>query len=243
MPVVLAKNGWPAGNLILSAVPAEDRARLLPHLELLQLTAGRTLYRAAERITHLYFPLDSAIGKVGVDRLGRTAEYVLIGNEGLVGLNALLGDFQAAGHAIVQISGRSYRTRVAPVAEIFERSLCLRRAVLRYVSARVFQMSQTSLCNARHSSEQRLCRWLLQAFHRTGRSELRVTHELIGVALGLRREAVTLIALRLQARGLIRCGRGRIVLLERAALEAATCECYAAIRQDLEAMARDIARI
>src|SRR6185436_5863980 len=241
MPVVLPKHAWPAGNLLLSAIPAEDRDRLLPHLELVHLASGRMLYRAGERIKHFYFPLDSAIAKVGVDRYGGTAEYLLIGNEGLVGLSALLGNFHAAGHAIVQVSGRSYRASVAPIGAIFERSLSLRRALLRYVSSRVFQTSQTSLCNARHSAEQRLCRWLLQALARTGRSELRVTHELIGVAHGLRREAVTLVALRLQARGLIRCGRGRITLLERAALEAATCECYAALRQDLEAMARDIA--
>lgn len=243
MPVAVANNGWPAGNLLLSAVPKQDRDRLLPHLELVQLAGGQVLYRAAERITRLYFPLDSAIAKVGVDRRGATAEYVLIGKEGLVGLNALLGDFHAAGHAIVQIPGRSYRAGVAPLGEVFERSLLLRRAILRYVSSRVFQTSQSSLCNARHSTEQRLCRWLLQVLDRAGRPELRVTHELIGVALGLRREAVTMTALRLQARGVIRCGRGRIVVPERAALEAASCECYAALRADLQTMARDIAAL
>jgi CRP-like cAMP-binding protein len=243
MPAALAKNGWPAGNLVLSAVPAAERDALLPHLELVQLAAGRILYRATERITHLYFPIDSAVAKVGVDRRGATAEYVLLGKEGLVGLNALLGDFHASGHAIVQIPGRSYRAGVAPLGEVFERSLLLRRAILRYVSSRVFQTSQTSLCNARHSTEQRLCRWLLQAVDRAGRAELPVTHELIGVALGLRREAVTMTALRLQARGVIRCGRGRIAVPERARLEAASCECYVALRRDLETMARDIAAL
>ena len=243
MPVAVAKDGWPAGNLLLSAVPEQDRGRLLPHLELVQLAGGRILYHVAERLTHLYFPIDSAIAKVGVDRRGATAEYVLIGKEGLVGLNALLGDFHASGHAIVQIPGRSYRVDVAPLGEIFERSQLLRRAILRYVSSRVFQTSQSSLCNACHSTEQRLSRWLLQAVDRAGRAELHVTHELIGVALGLRREAVTMSALRLQARGVIRCGRGRIAVPERNRLEAASCECYAALRYDLESMARDIAAL
>jgi len=240
MPVVLAKDSWRVGNLLLSALPPEDRDRLFPHLELVQLAGGQVLYRSTERIAHFYFPVDSAVARVGVDRNGATAEHVLIGKEGLVGLNALLGDLHASADAIVQIPGRSYRAGVAALGDFFERSPQLRHTILRYVSTRVFQTSQCSLCNARHSVAQRLSRWLLQALDCAGRAELRVTHELIGVALGLRREAVTVTLLRLQARGLIRCGRGRIAVPERARLEAASCECYAAIRRELKTMALDI---
>ena len=86
MPAALAKNGWPAGNLVLSAVPAAERDALLPHLELVQLAGGQVLYRSTERIAHFYFPVDSAVARVGVDRNGATAEHVLIGKEGLLSL-------------------------------------------------------------------------------------------------------------------------------------------------------------
>jgi len=102
MPVVLAKDSWRVGNLLLSALPPEDRDRLFPHLELVQLAGGQVLYRSTERIAHFYFPVDSAVARVGVDRNGATAEHVLIGKEGLVGLNALLGDLHASADAIVQ---------------------------------------------------------------------------------------------------------------------------------------------
>jgi len=243
MPVPVAKKAWPGGNLLLSAVPAEERDSLLPHLELVALSSRQILYHAADRITHVHFPLDSAISKIGVDRRGGTAESVLLGNEGVVGLNALLGDSRAAGHAIVQIAGRSYRAGAAAVGDAFERNAVLRRVILRYVSSRAFQTLQTSLCNARHPVEQRLCRWLLQALDRSGRNELRVTHEQIGMALGMRREAVTMAAVRLQAGGAIRCSRGRIAVRERAVLEASSCECYAALRLDLESLAHDLSGI
>lgn len=214
---------------------------MLPLLELVPVTSGQVLYRLGERITHFYFPLDSAVAKVGVDRRGATAEYVMIGNEGLVGLNTLLGEALATGHAIVQISGRCYRAPTAPVIQMFERSVRLRRAVLRYVSSRVLQIQQVSLCNARHGVEERVCRWMLQALDRIGGGELLVTHAMIGTALGVRREAVTMATMRLQHRQAIRCRRGRIAVLDRGALEVCSCECYAALRRDLEALARDIA--
>ena len=243
MAVALAEKGWPRENLILAAVAPQDREFLYPHVELVHLRGGEVLHRAADLLTHIYFPLDSAVAKVGVDRRGATAEYVLLGKEGLVGMNALLGDRRAAGHAIVQVPGRSYRVAVPPLAEAFERSVILRRVILRYVSSRVFQTSQTSLCNVRHPIERRVCRWLLQALDRAGVSTLHITHELIGVALGVRREAVTHALLRLQERGAVRCSRGCVAVLERALLEHASCECYAALKLDLDLMARDIARL
>jgi CRP-like cAMP-binding protein len=242
MPLPAAKTVWPGGNLVLSAVPVEERDGLLPHLKLVALRGGQVLCYAGHAIGDVHFPIDSVVAKVNVDRRGATAEGALIGNEGLEGLNALLGDRRAAGHAIVQISGGAYRAAGAPLRDAFERSAVLRRMILRYISFRIAQTSQISLCIARHSVEQRLSRWLLQALDGAGGGELRVTHELIGVALGVRREAVTTTALRLQAAGAIRCSRGRITAADRAALGTASCECYAVLKRDLDLMARDLAR-
>jgi CRP-like cAMP-binding protein len=242
MAVALAQNAWPEGNLLLAGVPEDARARLQPWLEAFEARSGDTLLHPGHTIAHLYFPVDSAIAKVGVDRDGATAESELIGNEGLLGLNAILGDGRAAGYAIVQVPGRCYRIDAAPLRDAFEGSAVLRRVILRYVSFRVHQASQNNLCITRHTLEQRLARWLLQAADRAGRAELRITHDLIGVALGVRREAVTITALRLQAAGAIACARRRITVLSRAALQTASCECYAAVKVALEQMTRDLQR-
>ncbi len=240
MALALPQKAWPEGNLLLAAVPDDTRDRLRPWLEPFAARSGDHLIRPGRTITHLYFPVDSAIAKVGVDRHGATAESVLIGNEGVLGLNALLGDGRSTGEALVQIPGRCYRIDAAPLRETFEGSAVLRKAILRYVSFRVHQMSQSNLCITRHALGQRLARWLLQAADHAGRGNLRVTHELIGVALGVRREAVTMSALRLQAAGAIACARGSITVRSRAALHAASCECYAALKVALEQMALDI---
>ena len=224
-------------------MPAEERARSLPHLELVKLRSGETLYRAADRLAWLYFPVDSVVATLGVNRKGGAAEYALIGKEGLIGLNALLGDRHAGASAIVLLPGQSYRLPVEPLSESFLRSHALRRVILRCTESRVFQMSLTTRCHAHHSMEQGLCRWLLQALDRAGSNELRITHELIGLVLGVRREAVSIAAMRLQARKAIHYGRGRVTEFDRGILEALTCECYAALKRDLDVMARDIAQL
>ena len=240
MPVAVAKPVWPEGNLILSAVPPEENGGLLPHLQCVELRNRQELYASGAQLAELAFPVDCVIATFGVSREGATATYALIGRESFIGLNALLGDTRAVGTAVVQVPGRAWRIGVAPMAEAFQRSEALRRAVLRCAPSRVLQTSQTALCNAHHHVEQRLCSWILQTVDRVGAVELRITHELIATVLGVRREAITIAAMRLQAHGAVACARGRIAILDRRLLQKLSCECYGLLRADVEVMMRDI---
>ena len=106
--------------------------------------------------------------------------------------------------------------------------------LLRYTQALITQMAQTAVCNRHHSLDQQLCRWLLLSLDRLSGNELVMTQELIANMLGVRREGVTEAALKLQAAGLIRYARGHITALDRAGLEARTCECYAVVRKEYD---------
>jgi CRP-like cAMP-binding protein len=112
--------------------------------------------------------------------------------------------------------------------------------LLRYTQALMTQTAQTAVCNRRHSVEQQLCRWLLMSFDRLSGNELRMTQDLIANMLGVRREGVTEAAGRLQAAGIIRYGRGRISLFDRAKLEARSCECYEVVRQEFDRLLPDL---
>jgi CRP-like cAMP-binding protein len=221
-------------------MPPEVRAGLLPHLEPLALEARRELHAADERIAWLYFPVSAVLAVFGVSRKGATTHYALAGSEGLTGVNAVLGDLRAVGNTVVQHAGSCYRLPVQPVAEAFQGSAALRRVVLRYLSWHVTQIAQSSLCTAHHPVEQRLARWLLQSQDLAGSADLRVTHELVATILGVRREAVTLAAHRLQARGALVCGRGHFSVVDRPALEALACECYGLLRAGKVLLAREI---
>ncbi len=117
-----------------------------------------------------------------------------------------------------------------------EQSPSLNVLLLRYVHAFHNQVAQTAACNAHHHLEERLARWLLMTHDRVDGDELPLTQEFLSTMLGVRRSGVTVAAHTLQQAGLIRYQRGLITILDRPALEAAACECYAIMRQQFEQM-------
>ena len=112
--------------------------------------------------------------------------------------------------------------------------MCIRDRLLRYTQALITQMSQTAVCNRHHTVEQQLCRWLLLSLDRLSTNQLNMTQELIANMLGVRREGVTEAAGRLQHDGLIEYTRGRIVVLDRSAIERRVCECYQVVKTEFD---------
>ena len=107
----------------------------------------------------------------------------------------------------------------------------IREVMIRYLEALSAQTQQIAACNALHSVEQRLARWLLQMSDRIGSSELPATHNTIGEMIGVQRTTVTVVAGNFQEKGLIQCRRARIIITDATALRALACECYDACKQ------------
>ncbi len=103
--------------------------------------------------------------------------------------------------------------------------------------------SQSVACCQHHGIEQRLARWLLTMNQYSGSNEFLMAHQSIAAMLGVRREGITEAASRLQAAGLIRYRRGRITVLEEAALGQKACECYRFIRQQYERLRAGLPRL
>ncbi len=106
--------------------------------------------------------------------------------------------------------------------------------VQRYTQAMINQISQSTVCNHRHSVEKRMCRWLLMSHDRVGTDEFPLTHEFLAQMLGVRRPTVTAAAGILQNAGLISYHRGRVTVLDRKGMEAASCECYGVVAEELD---------
>jgi CRP-like cAMP-binding protein len=229
----------PQRNQLLAALPARDRARLLPNLERVSLTLGETLYESGAPVRHVYFPTDAVVSLFYVLEDGASAEFAVVGRDGLVGVSLFMGGESTPSRAVVQSAGHAYRLTGRILKEEFNRvggrrSGALHDLLLRYAQALVTQMAQTAVCNRHHSLDQQVCRWLLLFLDRLPSNELAMTHELIANMLGVRREGVTEVAGALQRAGLIEYHRGHITVLDRAALEARTCECYAVVRQECD---------
>ena len=138
--------------------------------------------------------------------------------------------------AMVQLDGFALRIPARDLVQELDSNLPLRRILLRHTEALAAQVMQTAACNGRHGLEERLARWLLMAHDRADGDDLHLTQEFMAMMLGVHRPSVTITAGTLQSAGLIRYLAGRITVLDRQGLEAASCECYAAVRKRLAAI-------
>jgi len=230
----MALEAGPLQNRLLAALPDAEWQRWLPKLEAVPLPLGSVLYESGGTLSHVYFPTTAIVSLLYVMESGASAEIAVVGNEGLVGISLFMGGDSTPSRAVVQSAGQGYRLAAAAMQQEFDRAGAAMHLLLRYTQALITQMAQTAVCNRHHSLDQQLCRWLLLSLDRLQGNELKMTQELIANMLGVRREGVTEGATRLQQAGLIRYARGHITVLDRAGLEARTCECYAVVRKEYD---------
>ncbi|WP_153111044.1 Crp/Fnr family transcriptional regulator [Propionivibrio limicola] len=222
----------PCQNHLLAALPANDYARLLPHLEAVPMPFGHVLYESGMPMRYVYFPATSIISLLYEMEDGRSAAIAIVGNEGLVGVAQIMGGETTPSRAVVHSAGEAYRLPAAVLMDEFENHASTQHLLLRYTQALLTQIAQTAVCNRHHTLEQQLCRLLLQQLDRLSADEFTLTQELIANMLGVRREGVTEAACHLHKAGLIEYHRGHITVLDRQGLEARVCECYAVVRRE-----------
>lgn len=218
-------------NRLLAALPSEDRGLLAPHLSTVDLEKGRLLYDPGDLVEQVYFPNDCVISLMTLMENGAAIESATIGREGALGLMAAVAPRQSLTRAIVQSPGSALRIAAGPLHDAWNRSPALRDLVDRHNEALFGHAIQSVACNALHAVEARFCRWLLSCHDRIDSNTVNLTQEFLADMLGVQRTTVTAVAGSLQAKGLIRYRRGVVDILDRAGLEAMTCECYGAVRR------------
>jgi len=229
----------PLQNHLLAALPADQRARIVPALEFVTMTLGEVLYEPGIPMRYVFFPTTSIVSLLYVMEDGASAEIAVVGNEGIVGVSLFMGGETTPSRAVVQSAGHAFRMKGQVLKDEFERGDMLQRLLLRYTQALLTQMAQTAVCNRHHSLDQQLCRWLLLSLDRLPSNKLVMTQELIANMLGVRREGVTEAAGNLQKAGLIEYHRGHITVVDRAGLEARSCECYAVVKRECDRLLPD----
>lgn len=220
-----------AQNQVLAALPAAEWRLIEPHLKWVELSQGTMLYEAGVVQQHVYFPATAIISLVSSMKDGASAEVAVVGNEGVAGVCAFMGGGCALSGAVVQSTGHAFRIAAESISCHAWQSELVMQHLLRYTQALFTQMAQNSACNRHHALDQKLCRWLLLNLDRRDGNEMSVTQERIAEMLGVRRPGVTASALKLQKAGLIQYRRGHVSVLDRAGLEARSCECYSVVRQ------------
>jgi CRP-like cAMP-binding protein len=219
-----------AGNRLLAALDPGDLAGFQLHLEEVRLEHRQCLYEPGAPPARIYFPQEGLISLQLAVAGDSSIEAAMIGREGLVGLPLLTEGSQPPGRALVQAPGRALAISAAGLMRAVRESAALQRLIASHLNALLAQLFQTAACNAVHSAEQRLARWMLAAADRTGGRPMPLTHESLADMLGVGRPTISIIAHNLQTGGLIAYRRGLIEVASRGGLEKVACPCYGAVR-------------
>jgi len=222
-------------NRLLGALESVSRKRIDPHLEPVELKLGAIVCEAGGLLKHAYFPEGSVLSLLTVLENGSAVETANIGREGAFGLFAAMYSRVSFNRCIVQLEGRMVRCPIELLQSEFKSSEHVRDLFVSYSETLLSQVQQSVACNAMHSTEERMCRWLLMMHDRAEGESLTYTHEFLANMLGANRKSVTLAAQSMQTAGLISYRRGTIQVLDRPGLEKASCECYAIVRERFDA--------
>jgi CRP-like cAMP-binding protein len=218
-------------NRLLASLPRKCHRELAARLVPVSLVFGEVLYEPGATIREVYFPGRSVVSLLTLVEGRGALEVGLVGCEGMVGIPLALGIGVSPVRALVQGGGSALRMSAASFRKALGASLPLQRRLHRYAHALMAQITQIAACNRFHVVEARLARLLLMTRDRVGSGEFRLTHEFLAHMLGVRREGVSGAASALQRRGLIGYQRGDMRIVDDAGLEAASCSCYALVRQ------------
>ena len=222
-------------NRLLAALLAKDQRRFEPYLEQIPLETGQVLFERGN-ISHVFFPISGVISKIVQMDDSNGIQAGMIGNEGMLPLCLFMELDNTPFRAVVQNPGQAWRMEAGAFKALVKPGSHFHSVLLRFAAAFVAQVSQSAGCNRLHPLEKRYVRWLLMTQDRLGSNELFLKQEFAAAMLGVRRMSITPVAKKLQQAGLIRYGRGRITILDRPGLEAASCECYRRVQSAYDSL-------
>jgi CRP-like cAMP-binding protein len=222
-------------NQLLGSLDLSTLKRIRPHLQPVALKLEEVVCDAGGNLRHAYFPEGSVLSLLTVLENGSAIETANIGREGAFGLFAAMYSRVSFNRCIVQLEGHMVRCPIEILRQEFERGEYVRDLFVSYSETLLSQVQQTVACNALHTTEERVCRWLLMMHDRAEGEFLTYTHDFLARILGVNRKSVTLAAQLMQTAGLINYRRGKMQVLDRPGLEKASCECYAIVKARFDA--------
>jgi len=220
-------------NRLLQALSSDEYRRLAPKLQQVHLPTGKVLYNAGDRADYVYFPLSGVVSLLSTTEAGEIVEVGMVGNEGTTYIPVISHAQEVPYRLLIQIPADAVRCEAGAIREEFVKGGQLHNLLICHMHSLFAQIAQSAVCNRFHVAEARFCRWLLCMHDRVESDTLPLTHEIISNMLGAERAHISRTAQALQRSGLISYRRGSITILNRQALESASCECYQVVQQQI----------
>ena len=217
-------------NRLLASLPADTFSAISPHLKIVELKFGDVLAEAGSPIRQVYFPYSGVISLVVELDVGTMIETAMVGRDGVLNAASALDGKVSLNKGIVQFAGSAGTIEVNRLRRLANELEPFRSLLIRHEQVLFAQSQQSAACNASHSVEARMCRWLLYMRDLAGSDDLMLTQEFLAQMLSVRRPSVSIVANTLQKAGLIKYSRGRVRLLDVKGLQKGACECYGTVK-------------
>jgi CRP-like cAMP-binding protein len=218
-------------NRLLAALPGDVFDAIQPNLKTADLSTGEVLAESGREVRQAYFPQSGIISLVVELSMGDVIVTAMVGHDGVLNAPSSIDGKVSINKSIVQLAGAASVIGVGPFRQIFQRSEAFRSVLMRYEQVLLAHTQQSAACNACHSIECRICRWLLRMRDLVDGDDIRVTHEQLAQMLGVRRSGVSVVAETLQKGGLISYHRGMVRVTDLEGLRQSTCECYDTVKR------------
>ena len=220
-------------NRLLARLTDEEIQALQPHFRLMRVRQGHVFFEPGDAISAVNFPLGGVASALTVMREGGSIEAAMVGNEGMVGVSAALGE-RASFRGVMQMEGDVVSMPIDRLLAAMAEVPRLASTIFRFAGLFLAMIAQSAACNGLHPVSTRLARWLLMVHDRVGDQPLPFTHEFLAQMLGVQRSTVTVEANALQQGGAISYRPGEITVVDRERLERSACECYFVVRERFE---------
>lgn len=213
-------------NNLINLLPKKLQELVLSKAEIVDLSLSQTICVFEKPVTSLYFPIDGFISITQSMDAHPPIEIGMIGREGMLGSEVLLGGMTNPFGAIVQGAGSAWKMDVIDFLSNIKKIPEFQAIANTYLAVRINQLGLSAACEHFHEIGPRLAKWLLMSQDRAHSPTFLMTHEFIALMLGVRRVGITTTAADFRRRGLIQYHRGEMQVLNRTALKAEACSCY-----------------
>jgi CRP-like cAMP-binding protein len=221
-------------NQLLLSLPDADRADLNEHFEIVELRQGQVLAEPGDDIRSVYFPHSGIVSFIVELIDGSVVQTAMVGRDGVIGAAQALDGRKSMNKIIVQVPGTAAMIDRGPL-QLLKGDSDVRKLFASHAQFFVADIQQTAACNACHSAEARMARWLLRMRDLVG-DDLSITHEYLGAMIGVERSTVSQIANEMREKGVISYVRGRVHIANAKILTEQSCECHQAVRENYEAL-------
>ncbi len=224
-------------NLLLAALPSADFDLLRPNLRTVDLPLGMTIMKAGEIPARAYFPHSGVVASTVILNSGRVVEVRITGREGALGVITGTARHPSFTSSVVRIQGTASAIDQVSLKTVVDSSAAFRTALAKQVAVQQAMADQSAACHAEHDLEARLARRLLRLYTMSGQLKFTATQEVLAEMLGVKRNAVSLVAHAMQEAHVIRYSRGLVEIVDVDRLHRLSCECYDSVTEYRNALA------